>query len=137
MSSLFDMKGRVNYAIQCIQRGSTDGRAFDACFEMFDGDEVVTAIIRRAEKNPRIMSALEHWSKPQIEEWKRTALRLRDLTDFQLQLESAARIAVYETEFKYYCVTDGYKTKPTRGWVVHSPFHYSAAEPCMDGCWHA
>ena len=136
MPTLFDMKGRVDHAIQCIMHGRTNQRDFDACFEMYDGDEVVSAIIRRAEKNPVIMSALERWSKVQVEEWKRTALRLKDLTDFQLQLQSAARIAVESTAMHFYLVTEGYKTKPTMGWVTHSPFHFSAAEPCMPGCWH-
>ena len=57
MPTLFDMKGRVDHAIQCIMHGRTNQRDFDACFEMYDGDEVVSAIIRRAEKNPVIMNA--------------------------------------------------------------------------------
>jgi hypothetical protein len=53
---------RVNYAAQCFMRG-TRSRRFDGCFEMFDGEAVVTALVRRARKNPRLCAAIARgWS---------------------------------------------------------------------------
>lgn len=50
--------GRVNYASLVISRKGTNTRHFDTCFEMFDGDEVVAALVRRAAKNPRLAANL-------------------------------------------------------------------------------
>jgi hypothetical protein len=49
---------RINYAARCIVSGHTGSRAFDTCFEMGDGDEVVSALVRRAKKNQRLASRL-------------------------------------------------------------------------------
>lgn len=47
--------GRVSYAAKVISAGRrTDGRAFDNCFENRDGDIVAVALMRRAEKNPKL-----------------------------------------------------------------------------------
>ena len=45
---------RVNYAASVISAGKvfTNGRHFDTCFEMNDGDFVAAALIRRTVKNP-------------------------------------------------------------------------------------
>ena len=45
---------RVNYAASVISTGVVpmNGRHFDTCFEMFDGDYVAAALVRRALKNP-------------------------------------------------------------------------------------
>lgn len=51
-------RGRVKYAAQCFMRGTSSTRHFDSCFEMFDGDAVVTALVRRALKNPRLHQAI-------------------------------------------------------------------------------
>jgi hypothetical protein len=67
MSSVYDQEnfiGRVNYAAQCLVRRTGIGsRHFDTCFEMFDGDAVVTALVRRARKNPKLYAAI-------IQEWR-------------------------------------------------------------------
>lgn len=52
---------RVNYAARCLLAGSTSSRAFDTCFEMFDGDMVVTALVRRAEQQPHLSQAIIDW----------------------------------------------------------------------------
>jgi cystathionine beta-lyase family protein involved in aluminum resistance len=53
---------RVNYAAQCIRKGSTGGRSFDTCFEMYDGEFVVTMLVRKAERNPTFAAAmLKYW----------------------------------------------------------------------------
>lgn len=50
--------GRVNYAAKVISSGRPTSRAFDNCFENYDGDEVAAALVRRAEKNPRLAANL-------------------------------------------------------------------------------
>ena len=57
MSRLNDpenFSGRVNYAAAVISNGRSTSRAFDNCFENFDGDEVVAILLRRAEKNAKL-----------------------------------------------------------------------------------
>ena len=62
MASVYDEDnfiGRVNYAAACLVRNTGIGsRHFDTCFEMNDGDAVVTALVRRARKNPKLRAAL-------------------------------------------------------------------------------
>lgn len=55
-----DFHGRVNYAIACFRRGrqATRNRGFDDCFEMYDGDLVVTAIVRRAQADAELYEAI-------------------------------------------------------------------------------
>ena len=45
---------RVNYAAAVIGRGIVpcNARVFDTCFEMFDGDYVAAALVRRTVNNP-------------------------------------------------------------------------------------
>jgi len=50
--------GRVNYAAAVISAGRQTSRAFDGCFENSDGEAVVAALVRRAEKNPRLAANL-------------------------------------------------------------------------------
>lgn len=45
---------RVDRASIAIRRGRTQSRSFDDCFEQGDGDAVVTALVRRAAKNPEL-----------------------------------------------------------------------------------
>ncbi|CCV16365.1 hypothetical protein [Mesorhizobium sp. STM 4661] len=64
MSRLNDpenFRGRVNYAAQVIAYGRRPTRAFDNCFENYDGDEVATAILRRSRKNARLGSNLQRY----------------------------------------------------------------------------
>ena len=48
---------RVSYAATCFLRG-THSRARDTCFEMYDGDAVVTALVRRARNNDSLRNAI-------------------------------------------------------------------------------
>lgn len=51
---------RVSYAIATILRDRiVNEGAFQTCFEMEDGDEVIRAILRRGLKNPKLRAALE------------------------------------------------------------------------------
>jgi hypothetical protein len=44
--------GRVNLAASYIAAGRHTTRTFDTCFEMWDGDAVAAALVRRADANP-------------------------------------------------------------------------------------
>jgi hypothetical protein len=60
---------RVNYAALCFMRGTISSRTFDTCFEMSDGDAVVTALIRRGEKNPKLKKAVSSiWNPNDLHE---------------------------------------------------------------------
>lgn len=64
MSRLNDpenFRGRVNYAAKVIAYGHRPTRAFDNCFENYDGDEVATAILRRSRKNARLAANLQRY----------------------------------------------------------------------------
>lgn len=64
MSRLNDpenFRGRVNYAAHVIAYGRRPTRAFDNCFENYDGDEVATAILRRSKKNARLAANLHRY----------------------------------------------------------------------------
>lgn len=64
MSRLNDpenFRGRVNYAAKVIAYGHSPSRAFDNCFENYDGDEVATVIVRRARKNRRLAANLHRY----------------------------------------------------------------------------
>lgn len=64
MSRLNDpenFRGRVNYAAKVIAYGHRPTRAFDNCFENYDGDEVATIIVRRARKNGRLAANLHRY----------------------------------------------------------------------------
>jgi hypothetical protein len=54
-----DFACRVNHAARVMIEGRRTNRNFDSCFEMYDGDEVVVALWRRAQKNPRLLDAIQ------------------------------------------------------------------------------
>jgi hypothetical protein len=69
---------RVNYAASCIAGCNghvPQGRHFDTCFEMGDGDYVVAALMRRVLKNPGSkLAQYIHSVLPRAEEtYKETA----------------------------------------------------------------
>lgn len=53
--------GRVNYAAAVIANGRNQTRSFDNCFENYDGDAVTVALMRRAQKNPRLRDNLPRY----------------------------------------------------------------------------
>ena len=60
-------KARAAVAIGLIKARRTNSRAFSACFEMNDGDDVVREIVKRAEKDPEIERRYPHvavWRQP-------------------------------------------------------------------------
>lgn len=52
---------RVDYAASVISTRRETSRAFDSCFENYDGDAVVYALIQRAKKNDKIAANLPHY----------------------------------------------------------------------------
>ena len=52
---------RVDYAARVISKRRETSRAFDGCFENYDGDEVVAALILRARRNERIAANLPRY----------------------------------------------------------------------------
>lgn len=81
---------RVNYAAACIVRGNVYSRSFDNCFEMHDSDLVVTALVRRAAKNPRLYKAVTDWWHGQFpQSWIDTAARYLGVATRDLPKEAA------------------------------------------------
>lgn len=54
-------KDRVNLAAAYISAGRNTSRTFDSCFEMFDGDAVCLALLRRIQKRPDSKLAANIW----------------------------------------------------------------------------
>ena len=50
--SSYDFQYRVDFAASVISRMGRVTRNFDTCFEMYDGDAVAAALIRRVRANP-------------------------------------------------------------------------------------
>jgi hypothetical protein len=81
-------KTRLNHAVRFILSEHPHGRQLDEAFEMFDGDQMVTAIVRRARKNSRLDAIIRaQYSSPQCD-WYRTAALRDGLSDQQLEDEA-------------------------------------------------
>lgn len=99
-----DFPSRVNYAVQCFKVGSTGGRKFDSCFEMYDGKYVVTAIVRRARKDPKFESKLKsHLNQVTWDKWQETADKFSHLSNKELKAEAdkTRLAAIEESERRY------------------------------------
>lgn len=53
--------GRVNYAAKVISEGRNTSRAFDNCFENYDGDEVLAALVLRSQCNEMLAARLPRY----------------------------------------------------------------------------
>lgn len=53
---------RVAFAANVISQGRNTTRAFDGCFECFDGDAVALALLRRVQKNPTSKLSQNIWN---------------------------------------------------------------------------
>jgi DNA-binding phage protein len=84
---------RVNYAASCIVRGYTQGRHFDTCFEMSDGDYVAAALVRRTLKNPESKLAGKLFKVVSRERAMQSYEETKQLTRKQLR-EKAVAVAV-------------------------------------------
>jgi hypothetical protein len=82
---------RVNFAANYMARGIVSSRALDNCFEMFDGALVVTALVRRAMKNPKLWDSIsKQWGGTFPQTWIDTASKYNHLKTRQLPLAAAA-----------------------------------------------
>jgi hypothetical protein len=76
---------RVTHATRCIRSGNMDGRAFDTCFEMFDGDVVATALTRKAERDPEFKERITQlWGGTFPSSWTNSAAQYTDTPDRNL-----------------------------------------------------
>ena len=93
MPSVYDRDnyaGRVNYAAQCLMRGIIGTRQHDSCFEMHDGDLVVTALVRRAQKNKKLYDAIaKQWRGTFPQQWLDTAAKYVDVPTRKLAEKAA------------------------------------------------
>ena len=82
---------RVNYAAQCLVRG-TNSRTMDTCFEMGDGDLVVTALVRRSRRNPKLRASIAAgWGGDFPESWEETARENAEHTNVRALKEASQR----------------------------------------------
>lgn len=76
---------RVNFAAAYMVRGISNSRALDNCFEMFDGDLVVTTLVRRAMKNRKLWEAIaRQWREGFPQSWLNTAMKYAHIPTRQL-----------------------------------------------------
>jgi hypothetical protein len=100
MSRLNDpenFRGRVAYAAKVIAYGRRPTRAFDNCFENYDGDEVATAILRRSRKNVRLSANLHRYLS--LASIKVAAERLADVPTRKLPDDARQSRARGKAEF--------------------------------------
>ena len=94
-------QNRVLFAQQALITGDVDSRAFDACFEMYDGTFVVTALMRRAEADPALMAGILRYfgaADASTLAWTKTAAKFQNLRT--LNLGNAAAVAQIEAEWE-------------------------------------
>jgi hypothetical protein len=95
---------RVNFAAAYMVRGITNSRALDNCFEMWDGDIVVTALVRRAAKNPKLYAAIaRQWRDGFPQSWIDTAAKYAHVKTRQLPDIAAAIRAEREAAHHLSC----------------------------------
>ena len=91
---------RVNFAASYMVRGITDSRALDNCFEMFDGDFVVTALVRRAMQNRKLWEAIaKQWREGFPQSWVDTANKYAHLKTRQLPTAAQTLRATKQASF--------------------------------------
>lgn len=83
---LTSFNARVAYAAACFQNGETNSRTFDSCFECFDGDAVVVALVRQFDHVPGLKTGVSSWAGGNVpNSWTALAEKYRDLPDDQLE----------------------------------------------------
>ena len=90
MKSVYDEDNffaRVTYAAQCFIRNTHETLHFDTCFGMFDGDAVVTALVRHARTNPTLYEAIaKQWREGFPKSWIETEARYASWTTKRLSI---------------------------------------------------
>ncbi|MFO0958236.1 MAG: hypothetical protein U0800_12555 [Isosphaeraceae bacterium] len=93
--------GRVRHAASVISLGKGTGRAFDGCFENYDGDAVAAALMRRAEKNERLRANLFRYINQQSATEAYERYKGRNLVEVARELrEEASRKQAERTATK-------------------------------------
>jgi hypothetical protein len=85
---LREYRARVRRAASLLKAGKTDIRQFDNCFEMHDGDLVVTALVRQAQTDPELAAAM--YSR--FAYWQTTAQEYALLSNSELAYEARRHI---------------------------------------------
>lgn len=86
-----NFQARVNYATHCILKGGNKTRKFDTCFEMGDGEAVVTVLVRKANKKEAFNKALVAYlgNDESFNNWLATAEKHKDVTSHKMKLVAA------------------------------------------------
>lgn len=89
---------RVSHAAHAFVRNSGIGtRHFDTCFEMHDGDAVVTALVRRSRKNEALRRGIESaWAGKFPEGWTKCAEKYaseKNLTELARRLRTSNEVS--------------------------------------------
>lgn len=81
---------RVSYARQAFLRNE-DSRAFDDCFEMNDGEYVVSALMRMSEEDVELKAAIENdLNAHGLALWRETAKSLAHVPTHDLSKKATA-----------------------------------------------
>ncbi|SDR49184.1 hypothetical protein [Pseudovibrio sp. Tun.PSC04-5.I4] len=95
-------KQRVNYAREGFCLGE-DSRAFDNCFETYDGAFVVAALMRLSETDRELKQAiLRHMSKAGLAEWQQTTASLAHIPTHKLSQKAAEHRAFEQNRVSGY-----------------------------------
>jgi len=95
-SSVYDFEnfaGRVQFAAAVIARRGATSRSFDTCCEMYDGEAVIAALVRRAKKRPNgsLAKNLYHYIDQKSAEAAYQKTIGMDLTAHAAQLRASAQ----------------------------------------------
>lgn len=82
-------QGRVDYAARVICSGRETTRAFDNCFENYDGAAVAAALVRRAQKNQRLRDNLPKYLRIELALANFEEHKGKNLTEVARQLREA------------------------------------------------
>lgn len=98
---------RVNFAAGYISAKRSTTRRFDTCFEMYDGDAVAVALVRRAEANPHGKLAANLYSYLSRETVAKTAQKFRTIPTKHLPLLAQELRAKAKRDFEEFLAKQG------------------------------
>lgn len=92
---------RVRLAAECIRTGDgIDSRAFDNCFEMYDGSVVVAALEHMAQRDPALRRGIDReWKSAEGKAcWQRAVAKYANVPETRLHIAAAqVRAAAQDT----------------------------------------
>lgn len=128
---------RVDFAARVISSGQrSTTRAFDTCFEMYDGDAVAVALYRRSRRNPKLRANIwRYLTRAHIVAlaWKHRRKSRADLATWAADLrrkakEASARMMAARdaerAEKKGRVIEAGYLVRPSP-----TPYHFRYVRP--------